>query len=117
MAWTFALNGGDSLTRVALNDGVGAVANDQTDRGDGVAGCARTTTESENSLFGSTVCVTRGVAAFALRTNTATGDAEPGWRSTSTALAVIVTRPRSGALIGIRATAENVMSRGLLVYT
>ena len=78
---------------------------------------ARTTTESEYSLLGGTVCVTRGVAALALRTNTATGDADPGWRSTSIAVAVIVIRPRSGALIGMRATAEKVMSRGLVVYT
>ena len=37
---------------------------------------AWTMTESEYSLFGSTVCVTRGFAALALRTNTATGDAD-----------------------------------------
>ena len=78
---------------------------------------ARTTTESEYSLLGSTVCVTRGVAAFALRTNTATGEAEPGWRSTSMAVAVTVIRPRSGALSGTRATAVKVTSRGLVVYT
>ena len=43
--------------------------------------------------------------------------AEPGWRSTSTAVAVIVMRPRSGALTGMRATAVKVTSRGLVVYT
>src|SRR6185312_7801823 len=78
---------------------------------------AFTDTESEYSLRGPTVCVTRGCAALADRTKTTTGDDDPGWRSTSTAEAVIVTRPRIGALSGMRATAEKVTSRGLLVYT
>src|ERR1044072_8113060 len=73
---------------------------------------AETFTESSASLFGDTVCVTRGWAVLALRTKTDTGTDDPGWRFTSTDVAVTVTRLRIGASIGIRATALNVTSRG-----
>ena len=69
---------------------------------------ACTATESEYSLFGMTVCSTRGIAAFALRTKAATGDAEPGWRSTSTALAVMGIQ--LGYLLGGSILIETVFS-------
>src|SRR5215471_7692615 len=77
---------------------------------------AFTVTESRYSLLICTDCVTRGIAALALRTYAATGDAEPGFRSTSTADALIVILPLSGASTGMRATVEKVMSRGFVVY-
>src|SRR5690348_10455278 len=67
---------------------------------------ALTVTESANSVFGLTVCTTRGCALLADRTNTVTGAADPGWRPPSSAVDVIVTRPRIGALPGMRAVDE-----------
>ena len=73
---------------------------------------ALTDTESANSVLGGTLCVTRGWAELAGRTNASTADDEPGWRLASTAVDVTVILPRTGALIGTRAVVVNVTSRG-----
>src|SRR5690242_15934414 len=97
----FALNGGASDSESVCTTTPSVVI---------ASPVALTVTESANSILGGTVWTTRGWAVAPDRTNTLTGEADPGWRLPSSDVEVTVTRPRIGAFDGTRAVVVKVTS-------